>query len=359
MKSKLRSLIWLAVALLAMGFFAWQILTDGTTRTAFKDAISQINWLWALLALAVYMVSQTILAKRWTILLKVFEVPISFWQAVQLTYLGLFYNNVMPGAVGGDLLKAWYITHHSRKDLRLEAAVTVFVDRLIGLLGLIMIAIVASFFMGNASTDSGSVADSAGTQAMTADPVATIRKIVWAIFAVMVVAGTVFLSQRLRKVLRINHLLTVLPLSDKIAKIDQAIRIYRRYPAIVVQSLALAIGIQGLAIAAIWLLAYALGFEQVTFVQCLIIMPIAWVIGAAIPVPGGLGIIENCVTYLFCLVIDPGNPDSVIGQAAALAVVIRLMVCATSVPGALVPIFGQHLPKTDEMAREIAKEQQP
>jgi hypothetical protein len=41
--------------------------------------------------------------------------------------------------VGGDLLRAWYVTRHTRK--KFEAVLSVFVDRVIGLLSTLVIAV--------------------------------------------------------------------------------------------------------------------------------------------------------------------------------------------------------------------------
>jgi len=340
MNKKLRSLLWLLVALLALAFLVWRTARDEQTLAAFKKALDGLNWGWAIAAVGLYLISQTALAARWIVLLKVHNVHISLWRAIRLTYLGLFYNNMMPGTVGGDLLKGWYITHHSPQNLRLEAAVTVLVDRLIGLTGMIFVAALASLCLR------GDMPDQAGAVA-----VQKIRWLVWAVFAAMLLGAAVFLSRHVHKVLLIGRLIEKLPLAEKLRQIDQAIRIYRRHPRTVFKSLVLTVLIQGLAIVAIYLLTQALHFSQVTFLQCLIIMPIVWVISAAIPVPGGLGITENCITYLFCLVINPQTPDAAVGQAAALALLIRIMICICSLPGALVPIFGGHLPQSIELQK--------
>jgi uncharacterized membrane protein YbhN (UPF0104 family) len=82
-------------------------------------------------------------------------------------------------------------------------------------------------------------------------------------------------------------------------------------------------------------------------------MPIIWLIGAAIPVPGGLGIIEYSVSYLFAVVINKDNPELAKGYATALALlnrVVLLYICA--LPGALVPLFGGHLPKKKDLQEE-------
>ena len=102
------------------------------------DVLLGLNlWIFAS-AIGVYVVGQLIFVARWSLLLKVQSIKIGFWPAVRLHFLGLFYNNCLPGAIGGDLPRAWYVTRHT--DKKLEAALSVFVDRVIGLIGMLIMA---------------------------------------------------------------------------------------------------------------------------------------------------------------------------------------------------------------------------
>ena len=192
MKKRVRTLIWMVVAVGALAFLAVK-----TPRDTFQQAIRGIGWTWAITAILIYLVSQTLLATRWILLLRVHGVKVSLFQAIKLTYLGLFYNNMMPGAVGGDLLKGWYVTHHSEKHQRLEAAVTVFVDRLIGLVGIILVGALAGLVVGSEFTIQ-----------IRGRPI-QIRILVWLVFLGMVAVSIIFLSRRVRHVFLLNHLLFI------------------------------------------------------------------------------------------------------------------------------------------------------
>jgi len=338
MKKQLRTFIWLLVAVLALAFLIYK-----TPRESFKEAISGINGYWAIAAIVLQLIAQTVLATRWVLLLRVNGVAIKMLAAIRLTYLGLFYNNVMPGGVGGDLLKGWYVTRHSEKHQRVAAAVSVFVDRVVGLIGTIMMGAVASLFVG------GEIAYR-GIQ---------IRWVPWVLFTAMVVMLLIFLSRHLRRALMLSQLLKKLPFAQKLQQVDKAFRIYRGHVRAMLLALLLTVGLQGLTIVAIWLLIQALHFEMVSFVHCLIIMPIVWLIGAIPIAPGGVGIIEGCVTFLFCLVINPDDPGQAMGKAAALALMNRVVILyICSVPGVLVPLFGGHLPKASDMEKEMQAQEQ-
>lgn len=331
---KIRVWLWIALALAALTF-----LVHRTPRETFSQAIKGMDAKWFTGAFILYLIAQTLLAIRWVSLLKVHKVFISYFQAVKLTYLGLFYNNMMPGSVGGDLLKGWYITHHSESHRRLEAATTVFVDRLLGLIGMVLVGAFASLLVGPELAYKG----------------IQIRWAIWSLLGLMILVSVVFFSRHIRHLFMLNRLLDKLPFAHQLRQIDLAIRAYRSHVPTICWALFLTATIQGMAIISIWMLTQSLKFDQVRFIQCLIIMPIVWTISAAIPVPGGLGVVENLVTYLFCLVINPERPVEATGHAAALALLIRLLVCMCSMPGALVPILGGHLPKRSELLSSISE----
>ena len=100
-----------------------------------------LNLGYFVLSLATYALAQLVIAFRWWLLLRAQSIRISVLATFRLHFLGLFYNNVMPSSVGGDLLKAWYVTRHTEK--RLEGALSVFIDRVVGLGGMVLMAVVA------------------------------------------------------------------------------------------------------------------------------------------------------------------------------------------------------------------------
>ena len=77
-------------------------------------------------------------AIRLVCMLGVQQVKLSLWNAIKLTFAGNFFNFALPGTTGGDLIKAYYITRFTHR--KTEAVATVFLDRAVGLLGLVLLA---------------------------------------------------------------------------------------------------------------------------------------------------------------------------------------------------------------------------
>lgn len=109
-----------------------------------RQTQESIKWM-LLVALSLQMVAVVITTLRWQWLLRVQEIEVSFHDLLSLTMVGMFWNAVLPGAVGGDVLKMVYITRHA-PHRRAEAVLTIMVDRVIGLLGLLLVALVSVLF---------------------------------------------------------------------------------------------------------------------------------------------------------------------------------------------------------------------
>jgi uncharacterized protein (TIRG00374 family) len=82
---------------------------------------------------------------RWRVLLRLVGVELPIGRALWLQSIALFFNVAVPGSVGGDVIKAIYVTRTLSGGPRVRAAVLMiaFVERLLGLMGLIVMAAVA------------------------------------------------------------------------------------------------------------------------------------------------------------------------------------------------------------------------
>ena len=89
-------------------------------------------------------------ALRWSVLLRLAGVRMPLGRALQLQMTALFFNVVIPGNVGGDVLKAVYAAREAEPSKRPTVFLIVFVERLLGLAGLVLIAGVVTLWRGPA-----------------------------------------------------------------------------------------------------------------------------------------------------------------------------------------------------------------
>lgn len=101
----------------------------------------------ALLAggLIVFLTSSLLGALQWHILLGAGGVELPVLRTVRLYFVGLFFNNFLPANVGGDAVKIFDVVKDGN-DPHKVFAITL-LDRVFGITGLCLLAVVTSFFL--------------------------------------------------------------------------------------------------------------------------------------------------------------------------------------------------------------------
>ena len=107
----------------------WAALGTVLTRLRFEWALAG----WALSFLIIF--GMTL---RWRIFLGQQNIPLSFSTVLSLIWAGQFFNSVLPGSTGGDVVKI-YQACRLAPDQKPAAAATVFVDRLTALVALVVL----------------------------------------------------------------------------------------------------------------------------------------------------------------------------------------------------------------------------
>lgn len=290
-------------------------------------------WCFAL-SLITFTVAQVIIAVRWWLLLRAQSIYIEVLAAVRLFFLGLFYNNVMPGAVGGDLLKAWYVTRHT--DKRLEGVLSVFVDRFIGLAGLVLMAIVTYSLFVRGGMTTGAEAGEPGPSGWFSRHGGVI---LWVGLAVAAGLALLLVHPYGRMRLRQGAGRAWFAGLRLLKEVKDAIVVYCSRPWVLLWALVLTFVSQSMVIVAFWLLGRNLGIEA-GLEYYFVVFPIMWVV-AAVPVSiAGLGVLEAGIVELFRLLTATAAEKTL-----ALAFCQRVIWVLASLPGGLIHLLGAHLPR--------------
>lgn len=97
-----------------------------------------------LLGFLMLMISIFIASLRLMILLVTQDIFISLAGLIKLTFVGYFFSSFLPTSVGGDVVKAFYISKASSKTI--FSYTTVFIDRFIGMCAIFLLALCALFY---------------------------------------------------------------------------------------------------------------------------------------------------------------------------------------------------------------------
>ncbi len=100
--------------------------------------MKRIGPLYFLAAALIYVVSQAISTVRWKLLL---PGKFTFRKLFSLYMIGAFFNSFLPGLIGGDVVKAYYLNKDAKK-LSLTLA-SIFMDRYFGYAALMIVGAVA------------------------------------------------------------------------------------------------------------------------------------------------------------------------------------------------------------------------
>ena len=111
---------------------------------------------------------------RWHLLLISQGVRLKFKDTLALNMIGTLFNTVIPGAVGGDVMKGYYLSRRA-PGRRTQALTTLLIDRVVGLLALLLVSILA------ASWNSDLVRQSHGIQVLLAIAAAGACRRCWGI----------------------------------------------------------------------------------------------------------------------------------------------------------------------------------
>ncbi len=264
-----------------------------------------------LLALALYLGAISLNAVKWQILLRAQGIRVPLRALIEYTFVGVFFNNFLPANVGGDVMRGYGLARYTARLA--DAAVSVIVDRVVGLIAYMSAAVVAAIVVVN-----------------TMERNHDLQAVEYvALAALTAIAGGfgVLLSRRLRALVgRLFQWSWLEPLAPIYGRISEAFGAYRfRYGALG-QAFLVALGGLMLSNLVNWLLAESLGGGIPLLYICLFNPLIALVLLVPISI-GGIGVNQNAYPFFFGLL---GVPR---GLALAMSLLMQAVIIVSSLPG--------------------------
>jgi uncharacterized protein (TIRG00374 family) len=286
------------------------------------------------IALALLVAAAFVSITRWWRLLRLAGCNTTWPATTRLTFLGFFFNQVVPGGLtGGDLVKAVLVVREN-PNRRAEAFVSVIVDRALGLIVVTGLATIVVWVRG--------------------DRFADLQWPVTLTFTGMLVAVWVLVHPGPRRVLRLEALIEKLPQKERLKSVDSAVLIYGHHKLEIAIAVVLSIfnhvGIAG----AIWALGDAFGAE-LGALEYLGLTAIANLISSLPVAPGGWGVGEAAFGYLFHLL---GLPATL---GVAVSITYRLLTMALGLLGGIFLLLpgGQVVREELEHEKDVEAEEAP
>jgi uncharacterized protein (TIRG00374 family) len=283
-------------------------------------------------------------SSRWWWLLRLNRLPVSWIEALRFTWIGLFFNNFVPGQTGGDLVKGLYIMKRC-PGARIPALVSVVVDRALGLTALAILA---------------------GTMTLFAlQRFAELALAVWGLLALIGFLTASFLSRRVRRWLGLSRVARILPpfLTAFLERLDQAVLLYRGHKVAISALLFWSVLNHALSVTSVLLIGQAMAVGLPPF-EYFVLVPVIGIISSVPLGPNGWGVGELAFGHLFATygaVHLRGMPMAegaavMRTRGVALSVVFRLLMTVWSLLGGLLLLKQRERVTREDVAEEIALE---
>ena len=290
------------------------------------DAIKGANTVFFGLGLAAFILAVTVASYRLKLIVDAQGARrLTLAEAASLTFIGYFFNNFLPTAIGGDVAKAYYLSRKSAE--KLGSYTSVFIDRAMGLITMIFMAAIALLFVPNRIID---------------------KNVKYMIYAITIcsVAAIFFLMNKKFARKFSGLFILIRPLEEKLKTIYNAIHHYKNYTRLMTISFVISVASQLFFFTSIGLLAVSIG-SLISPMGILLRMPIISAM-SLLPSINGLGVREGSTVLLF---------GPLIGKESAFVVSILwlLVLFIVSIAGGLIYAFSpQFKIKWGEIKKEEA-----
>ena len=312
MKKKIFNVLRITITILLLYFIFSKI-----DMSEFLGAFSKLDKRFYLLAFLMILLNTFFLTKRIEVLFSVFPRRPNFWITLKYYLIGLFFNQFLPTSVGGDAVKGYKLG--KKVGSVSTGLILTFIDRLIGLLTMIVYLLIAlilgglEFLQGNER----------------------IWLLAFALF--LIVVSLLFFSHNF---IRFTYRVFIKPFEKKLAFIEQVKKAYkfflktRNERSIYIKASIYSIIAQVSIIIACYLTGKGLGIE-IPLLYYFILMPIIFVISMLPISVGGFGVREGA----FVILLGRYGVDK--NQSFALSLLFIILFIIICIPGGLFLILGE------------------
>lgn len=251
------------------------------------DLIKQINFInlafiWVLsISFAVFPALRTLVGFRYLT-----KGKITLWETYQYFLVGMFYNNILPTSIGGDVARI-YLLYRKSQEIYKASSIVVF-ERLVGAAATVSISLVAAICVFHLEG---------------------IRIFLYYIIILAAGIGLVFF------ILFNPYLLKGIGKFDKVKRFLQAIQEFKKSKSIVLNLFVFSLFYQLADIFVAFLFSRLIKMD-VAFVYFLVFIPLVYIVTMLPITINGLGLRENLLVFLLALV----------GVGSSSAVLLSLLI---------------------------------
>jgi hypothetical protein len=307
-----RRLAFLAVKLLVSISLLYYLLRRIDAARMWNE-MQHASQLWLAVALGLYLVMILVSAWRWDRLLRAQQLAIPGRTLVGSYLVATFFNNFLPSNIGGDVVRIRDTAPAAGS--KTVATTIVFIDRVIGLIGLLFVAAV-----GASLTQSGGPG-----RAPVWPPLLWAGLIVCSVALAIAIVSPTAPSRLLRPIRRFHHEWV----EERLGRLSGAFTQFKGRPAALFECLAGAIVVQLVLVAFYAAVAQSVGIP-IPVSHLAVLVPVSFVVQMLPVSVNGFGVREATFSYYFLLLHLP------LESALVLSLLGTATIFAFSVSGAVV-----------------------
>lgn len=284
--AKLKNLTMTLLKLtIAAGLIIWMI-SKGAIDFSVLKLITHPLFLFTFLLLTLTQI--TVNTLRWHWLLKGVGISIPFRYTLSTSFVGLFFNYFMPGGVGGDFIKGFYLIK-DYPEKKLAGATSILIDRILGMYMMFVVAIVALLFSFDLFVHIPKMI-----------PLTTAVLIAFlALSAIFLVS----LSRRVRHFINLERVFKKIPGGHFLNRIYNAVHDYRGRMTSLYYGLGLSLISQFTMILFMIVVAKSMNQSDIPLRAYFIAIPLSLVCTALPITPAGVGVGQAAIFFLFQILL--------------------------------------------------------
>ncbi len=255
------------------------------------------------IALASFLAAISIAAFRLKLIIAIQSIPITYNEALSLSLIGYFFNNFLPTSIGGDVVKAYYLSKRAHHN-KMAAYTSIFVDRVMGLVTMMFMAFIALLFVKN-----GIISNNLKY---------AIYAIAFGSLVIIILATNKNIAKRFASIL-----FFLKPFEDKLSKAYNVIHQYKNHNTLMMQSFLISIISQILFFCTYGILVLSIG-SKIPLVDIFVRAPLVAAL-SLLPSINGLGLREGSTVMLFGPIIGKTNAFAVSILMLALLLIISVI----------------------------------
>ncbi|HKT18549.1 MAG TPA: lysylphosphatidylglycerol synthase transmembrane domain-containing protein [Stellaceae bacterium] len=257
---------------------------------------------------------------RWHVLLRSQGLVLQVWHTIRIVAMGAFFATFLPGGSGGDIVRGVYI-YQASHGRRTSALLSIFIDRLIGLAAFILFGVAATLTR----------------------PRANYGVLEYGIFAIaaaflILLAALFVFGHRIARLINLLFAGRSHRLAQVIDDAGEALHQYAKQWRTLLIALCVSLMIVLLAALGIILIAAAVPFGGLTWVEYGIAGIYAMIANSLPFTPGGLGIGEGAFASA-CVILEPQTSGIAYGT---IFLVFRCILVLSTLPGLVAYLVYPH-----------------